>query len=103
MIKSFFRKLYHVKFYFDITNSQTSWVTGKLPELVSLGVLLDFFGVNLTKTQVIIFTPIIFCFIVFLGWVLKKSEIYDIEQYVSADINPVQKELLEAARKVNRK
>ncbi len=94
--------LYKTKTYFDITNSQTSWLTGKLPELVSLGVLLNFFGITLTKTSTLIGALIIFILMTLCGIYLKKSGIYHIEQYVQADINPVQKELLQAARKINK-
>jgi len=101
-MKKFFKTLYKIKFYFDITNSQTSWITGKLPEIVSLGVLLSFFGVTITKTGTVIWALTLFVAMALLGVLLKKTGVYDVEQYVTAEIHPVTKELLEAARKINK-
>ncbi len=100
--KSFLKALYKVRFYFDISNTQVSWIVGKGPELMSAIYILEKLGVVLVKKEIIFFIVSAFFFFVVSGVVLKASGVYDIEQYVAAEIQPVQKELLEAARKINR-
>ena len=97
----FIKRLYQVRTYFDICNSQTSWITGKLPEIASLGVILHFFGVGITKVTAVTAAILIFVLMTLTGYVLKRTGVYDTEQYVHAEINPVEREVLMAARKIN--
>ena len=92
---------YKIKLYFDIANIQVSWFFGKGPEIMSVLYILEKFDVILVKKQIIILILVAFVSFVLFGLVWKLIGFYDIEKYVGADIDPVLKELLEAARKIN--
>jgi hypothetical protein len=94
--------LYNIKSHINIARGEVGWLTGWLPEIVSVGILLQFFGWNFTKTQVILFFPLMLLFLALFGYIWRKSGIYKIETNVDAENNPVQKEILEAARKINK-
>lgn len=93
---------YKFKFYFDTGITQINWVTGKLPEVVSLGVLLHFFGFEVTKKQVLYFVPLTIIIVFLLGLFWKRSGLFDIEQKVNAGKNPVINEMYTAAIKINK-
>ena len=94
---------YKFKFYVDISISQISWVTGKLPELMAFVYLTEKFGVVLSIQNIIyiIISGMIGLFM--FGYVWHKTGIYEIEQYTNAERNPVQREILKAAIKINKK
>jgi len=94
--------VYKLKFYMNITFGEIGWVMSKFPEIVSVGILLKWFGLNFTQLQVILVSPVIFVAVILFGYVWRKLGMYDVEQYVNAQNNPVQNELLLAARKINR-
>jgi len=98
-----FRKLYSIKFYLDLGVQQVSWFIGKFPEIMAIVYLLEKGGITLNITQIIIMAGISFIILTIAGYGIKHTGLYDVERYVDASKNPVTKELLEAARKVNRK
>lgn len=95
--------IYRFKFYIDITISQISWITGKLPELMALVYLTEKFGLTLTLYQVILICILSLLSLFGLGLLIHRLGIYEVEQYTNAKRNPVTNEMLSAARKINRK
>ena len=93
---------YRFKFYFDVGITQINWITGKLPEVVSLGILLHFLGFEITKRQVLYFVPIAIGVVFSLGLFWKKSGLFDLEQKVNAERSIVNKDIWYAARKINK-
>ena len=63
--------------------------------------LLEKLGVQIEGQTVFYVLIGAFIFFFFFGLLLKKMKIYDKSMYVDADIDPVKKEILEAARKIN--
>jgi hypothetical protein len=98
-----FRFLYNVKFHFDIFDSQFSWIFGKFPLAMSMLYLLEKLGIIVVGMRIIIYASIGFIIFVIGGFILKKIGIYEIEQKVNANNNPVQKEIYEAACVINRR
>lgn len=99
---NFFVKLcYRLKFYFDLGSSNLTWFSSKLPELMAVIYLLDRFGIRLGLGYVLLFSVLLFVLITFLGFVLRYTGIYATERYVVSMRDPVQSELLTAARRIN--
>ena len=63
--------------------------------------LLEKLGVQIEGQTVFYVLIGAFIFFFLFGLLLKKMKIYDRSMYVDADIDPVKKEILEAARKIN--
>ena len=104
ILKNFIvRILYKCKFYFDAGVTQITWFTGKLPEIMAFVYLAEKFGYKLSRTGLIIFAIIVATSIFLFGLFLKKTGLYDVERYVDAEKNPVTHEMLNAARKINKK
>ena len=61
-----------------------------------------FFNINITANDLSKFLILIFVIVTLVGFMIKVLGIYDTETYVTADINPVEKEILEAARIIKR-
>lgn len=97
----FFRFLYDVKFHFDIFDSQFSWIFGKFPLMMSMIYLLDKLGIIIVGWRIVIYAIIGFLIFVIGGFIIDKLGIYEIEQKVNANNNPVQKEVYNAAVKIN--
>jgi hypothetical protein len=92
------RGAYKIKFYIDVGVSQVSWVTGKLPELMAVVFLSGKFGYDPTQSQIVGIVITMLCVLVLFGYTWKKLGLYDTERHVTAEKDPVQSELLEAAR-----
>lgn len=89
---------YKFKFYTGIAMNEISWITSKLPQLVSIGVL--FYWLNITiprETLPLIIIGIMVGLNIF-GFYWKKYGFYDTDMYITANRNPIQNELLLAAR-----
>jgi len=97
-----FKTLYKTKWYFDQGVRQITWITGKLPELMSLVYLSEKMGVAITKVDIIGIAIVGATILIIFGIFIKRTGLYDIEMYVDALKNPVQHEILTAARKINR-
>jgi len=63
--------------------------------------LLEKLGIVISGNMVFYILTGAFIFFFIFGVFLKRMEIYDKSMYVDADIDPVKKEILEAARKIN--
>ena len=102
-MKTILKIVYKTKFYIDISVHQISWITGKLPELMALVYLLEKFDIILNKNGIISVMVFGMIGLFLFGYLWKKLGFYDIEVYVNANRNPMFKELLNAARKINEK
>lgn len=97
LLLKFLSFLYKCKFYFNIPVTQVSFVTGKIPELMGVLWLLDYFGVGVNKQVIPVLLVVVTVFLVVLGKLWKISGLYDVEQYVNAYKNEVQAKQLRAA------
>lgn len=95
-------KLYQLKWFFDQGVRQITWVTGKLPELMSVVYLGEKFGIAIQEKEIVMIAIIGGTLLILFGLILKRTGLYDAEMYVDANKNPVQAELLEAARIIRR-
>ena len=91
-------KYYRFQTFVDIGWGELSWFWDALVEMMAILYILEKIGI-LIEGSIVIYI-LLGAFVVFylLGKLLKKMRIYDTSVYVDADINPVQKELLKAAR-----
>lgn len=96
------RAIYKTKFFIDVGVSQISWITGKLPELMAMVYLLGKFGYDPTENQIVGIVLFGLCFLILFGYFWKHTGLYDTAQYVVAEKDPVQAEILEAARIIKR-
>lgn len=94
---------YKARFYVDVGVSQVNWFSGKLPEIMAAVYLLEKFGFVVVGTQIIVFGIILVVCLLLFGYFWKKTGLYDVNQYVVAQKDPVQAELLEAARLIKKK
>lgn len=96
------RGAYKVKFYVDVGVSQISWVTGKFPELMSFLYLAQYLGHPVPQSHVVELCLAVFAGIFLFGLLWNRAGFYHTEKYVNAAKDPVQAELLAAARIINR-
>ena len=96
------RLIYSLKSHINIARGEVGWLTGWLPEIVSVGILLQFFGWKFTKTQVILFFPIILIFLALFGYIWRKTGFYKIETTIDASVHPVNNEIYTAACTINK-
>lgn len=99
----FFQSVYKFKFYLNLGISQVSWFTGKLPEIMAFVYLSEWFGFELSKNGMIVFFVGTVFGLTLAGYIWKKTGLYDTEIYVNTEKNPVSKELLKAAKRINEK
>lgn len=95
--------IYKIKWYFDQGVRQITWITGKLPELMSVVYLGEKFGLVIREKEIILIAVIGGLILVTFGIILKRTGLYDTEMYVDASKNPVQNEILTAARIIIRR
>lgn len=93
--------LFKAKFYIDISFAQAGWFTGKLPELMAILYLAERFNIIIPNNIILIVLVVVVALLLLFGWLFKQSGLYDAEVYVQSFKNPVQEELLLAARKIN--
>ena len=97
------KKYYRFQTFVDIGWGEFSWFSDSLVELMAILYLLEYMGI--TVNGHFVYVALIAAFILFynLGKLLKRKGIYDTSEYVGADIDPVTKEILEAARIIKKK
>ena len=98
----FIEKYYRIQTYIDLGWREFSWFNDSLIELMAILYILERVGIIVEGTIVYFILLSAFVFFFIFGYLLKKIGVYDKSQYVSADIDPVQKEILEAARRINK-
>lgn len=91
-------KYYRTQRFIDIGWGEFSWFNNSLIELMAIVFLLERMGVVIKGNLIWIVLMGAFVFFYNFGKYLKKRRIYDTSEYVDAEINPVTKEILEAAR-----
>jgi len=97
------KTFYKILFYFELGKGTTARFYQFIPDvIIILGGLKFLLGVDVTPKFTIIFLFVVVFGFTGLGWILKKTGFYDIDRYVQASKDPVQSEILEAARKINK-
>lgn len=91
-------KYYRTQNFIDIGWREISWFNSSLIELMAVTYLLERMGIPVSGNWIFVVLLGAFAFFYLFGLYLKKSHIYDRNRYVDADIDPVFKEILEAAR-----
>jgi len=103
MVNKILKYVYTFLFYFELGKNQIARFYQFIPDIIIiLGGLKYLFGIELTNK--VMMTLIFFGVFGFalVGYLLKRYKFYDIDQYVHADKNPVQQEILMAARRINK-
>jgi len=93
--------LYKTKFYLNVSISEISWFTGKLPELMAVLYLFEKFGYDISGQQIIFFGIVITTTLIITGYAWKNMGFWEVEKYVNAAKDPVTNELYTAAKKIN--
>lgn len=90
--------LYRRRQEFDIGVSQVSWVTGKIPEIAGVIILLDYMKIVVAPSWL----WLIFLFFASGLWALgiswKRSGLFDVDCRTGTRYNPVMLEIWEAAK-----
>jgi len=94
-------KYYRVQTLIDVGWREFSWFNNSLIELMAVVYLLEKLGFIIEGDLIFYILIGAFIFFFLFGLLLKKTKIYDKSMYVDADIDPVKKEILEAARRIN--
>lgn len=90
--------LYGARFYLNLGVAQVAWFSNKSVDLMAFLFIADRFGLILSDKQIIILCFVFTVCLLGVGYFLKKSGLYDVELYTNASRNPVESEILEAAR-----
>lgn len=98
-----FQSIYKTKWYFDRGVGQIAWITNKLPDVMAIVYLAEKFGYVLKKGDIVVLVIIGTLLVIVFGMFLKHTGLYDTEIYVEANKNPVQAELLDAARLIKKR
>ena len=95
---------YKALFYFELGKGTTARFYQIIPDLIIiLGGLKFLMGVDITPSFSVMFVLTVFFMLTVLGYFINKTGLYAVDRYVQASKDPVQKELLEAARRINKK
>ena len=98
----FVKLIYKGVFYFELGKGQTSRLWGPIPEImIIIGGLKYLFGMNMTKTDMILFFGVILFSFFIIGFIFKKLGFYDVDMKVQASKDPVKDEMYKAAKKIN--
>ena len=81
--------IYRCKEYFNIAVTQISWLSGKLPEVMSILYIGEYIGISIPKTVAGTFILVAFILIIFTGYMIKRMGLFDQDQITVASINPV--------------
>lgn len=98
----FFQTAYKVRFYLNLGIAQISWFTGKLPEVMAFVYLTEWLGMELSQDMLFVFFIGTVFGLTLIGYVWKKTGLYDTEIFVNTSKNPVTMEILNAARTINK-
>lgn len=94
------KKIWGAKTYIDIGIAPISWVTGKLPEIMSVVYLSNFFGYTIPLRGLIAIALASLSFLCIFGYFWKHTGMYDTEVWVQNDKNPYQREMLQTMREI---
>jgi len=93
---------YKAQTYVDIGWGEASWWNSSLVELMAVLYILEKIGIVVVRETVVFVLIGAFVGFFLLGVLLKAIGIYDRSVYVDAEIDPAQKEILEAARLITK-
>lgn len=96
------KKGWGAKTYIDIGIAPISWITGKLPEIMSIVYLSAYFGYTIQPKSLIGIGLAVISGLCLFGYFWKHSGLYDTEIWVQNDKNPYQKELLTKIREIHK-
>jgi len=91
-------RYYKTQTYIDIGWREFGWFNSSLIELMAITYILEKLGIVVSGSTLYWVLVAAFIFFFLFGLFLKRTGIYDKSQYVDAEIDPVTKEILEAAR-----
>lgn len=95
--------VYKLLSYFEIGKGTIARFYQFIPDIIIIiGGVKYLLNVNITPTHVIIIFIGGFTLFVLLGLFLKKSGLYETDKNIQANNDPVQSEILKAARKINK-
>jgi hypothetical protein len=98
------QKLYRLMFHFELGKSQVARFYCWIPEIIIIiGGLKYLLGINMTKKFIITFFVTIIIIFTIVGLIIHKTGLYNVDRYVQTSKDPVQTEILLAARKINSK
>ena len=95
--------VWQTKNLFEIGTLPINFITSKLPLLSSLLLFWVYWDKIKQNPFFIIVAIGIFFVVVGIGYIWKYGGFYDGELYNEAELNPVTKEILKAARRINKK
>ena len=93
---------YRAQQYVDIAWAEASWFSDSLLELMAVVFFLEKLGFEIDGITMVAILVGAFVGTFFAGMLFKKIGTYDKSVYIDAEIDPVEKEILEAARKINK-
>lgn len=93
--------LYRIKWYYNIGIEQITFISSKFPEVMAFLYILERFGITLTGKQIIYATIFGTITIISLGIFMRETGLWLKERKIIASINPVEKDIWEAAQKIN--
>ena len=99
----FVRLVYKARFYLNLGIVQISWFSGKLPEIMSVWWLSEKLGLEFTTNQFYVFALGVTVGLAVFGFFWYNTGLYHTEVFVNAEKDPVAREILSAARKINKK
>lgn len=91
-------KFYRTQAFIDIGWGELDWWDSAIIKLMAYLYVFEKLGIIIVGMTIIYILIIAFIFFYILGKTLKKFGIYDKSMYVVADIDPVEKDKLRAAR-----
>lgn len=102
-MKKIFSVGYRLLFHFELGKNSIGRFSGIIPDiLIYLGALKYLFHIDLTIHQMIFGTIGLLVAFMFLGLIIHKTGLYEIEQKVRASKDPVASEIYESAKKINK-
>jgi len=93
---------YRAQYFVDIGWGEFSWFSNALLEMMAVCYFLERIGLEISGMFVIVVLVLVFVVTYLFGRLFKKIGLYDKSVYVGSEINPWQKEILEAARLIKK-
>ena len=94
---------YRAQQYVDIAWAEASWFSDSLIELMAVVFFLEKLGFEIDGIAMVTILVGAFIGTYFAGMLFKKIGTYDKSVYIDAEIDPVEAEILKAARIINKK
>ena len=96
------KAMYKLLFYFELGKGTTARFYQFIPDIIIiLGGMKYLLGVDLTATFTKTFVLVALALFTLMGYFINKTGLYEVDRYVIASKDPVQREMLAAARAIN--